>query len=773
MEPTGTLTHFPDHESLAHFSQLATPIWVFDVDRHQVWWSNSAGVSFWEAGSLNELLERDFSTDSDTVRTRLSKIINDPLGAERLQDTWTLYPKGIPKTVILSFLPIRIRQNSNAVLIEVKQYIEGRDDQESLRILEAARVSALLVSTFTADGRLLAQNPAALNCYGSRPKGMLSNDLASRLKDPAAADALLQVAEGAKGFDTDQEVRTLQGFRVHRIKTRRGRDPVTGAFVAVISEEDITEQFILKRKMQELNEKLEEKIEERTQLLAESEERFALATQCAAIWDWDLVNNSLYLSPGFVEALGFEAEEFQSILAASSVIEFVHPDDVASYQAELARHLQEPESPFKHEHRFLTGTGDYKWFHALGNCVVDSDGAPARSVGLLTDISDRKQLEASLLVAQRLEAVGQLTGGIAHDFNNLLTVVQGNAELIEISGGPDRDLAKQIRGAALKGAELTQHLLAFSGKQTLSPKAVDLPQLVTEMNSTLLRLLGEEIAISTRLDDELWLAQADPTQVESALLNIAINARDAMPEGGELQIACRNRKITQSSSCSNLDVELRPGQYIEMTIRDTGRGMPQRDLDRAFEPFFTTKGVGQGSGLGLSMVLGFSRQSGGDAYIQSEPGKGTSVTILLPRSFEMSDENTKQDTGPSVPGNQEHIHFIEDSSAVRKTIQSTLEALNYQVTVSGNAVEAMSFASSGPRVDLFLVDVVLPGGESGLDFANRLKSLAPEVKVILISGYPQAQLSRAAPIPSGFTFLPKPITRTTLSRAIRSKLRDG
>jgi len=743
---------------------------VFDVDRHKIWWANPAGIDFWEAHNLLELLDRDFSTDSDTVRTRLQQIVNSSSGSERIQDTWTLYPDGDPKTVSLSFLPIHIEANVNAVLIEVKQYFDNNTDNESLRILEAARASALMVSTFSADGRLLAQNPAALNCYGKTTSGLLGNDMVGRLKDPDVAKQLLSTATGGQSFDTEQEMRTQNGFRVHRILARRGRDPVTGAFVAVLSEEDITKQAILQRQMQELNERLESEVIERTRKLAESEERYALATQNAAIWDWDIEQDHLFVSPSFIEALKYDPSDFRVALASSGIADLVHPEDVVSYRAELDRHLNEPDVPFHHEHRFLMGTGEFRWFNALGKCVVDHAGVPKRSVGLLTDISDRKRLEESLFSAQRLEAIGQLTGGIAHDFNNLLTVVQGNAELLEIVDDPDHELAGQIIKAAQRGAELTRHLLAFSRKQTLLPRSVDLFDLVSTISKTLLRVLGEEISVTAQLEDNLWAIHADPTQVESAILNVAINARDAMPQGGKLVIECKNREIPGGGARSNIVSSLQPGQYVEIVIRDTGQGMSESTLARAFEPFFTTKEVGQGSGLGLSMVFGFSRQSGGDATIQTTPDEGTTISITLPRSS--SAQEIKAVTRPSdvIQGKGEHIHVLEDNPDVQKVIFETLEAMDYHVSLSSNAEAAMQAVTQKPHPDLILADVILPGGQSGLDFARQLGILHPGIKIILMSGYPEGPLTEVALVKEGYAFLQKPMERILLSQTIRSAL---
>lgn len=758
--------HYADVRSLDHFVDLATPIWIFDVDDHRVWWANSAAVGFWEAASLEELQGRDFSSDSETVRTRLRQIVSHAKGGERIQDTWTLYPNNAPKTVILSFLPVCIEHGKSAVLIEVKQFVDQSADEEAIRILEAARTSALLVSTFSNDGRLLAQNPAALTCYGAPLIGLNGNDMAGRLKDPLIAEQLLEIAQSGKSIDTEQVVHTQNGQKVHRIRARQGRDPVTGAFVTVVSEEDVTEQASLRLRMQEMNTQLEATVAERTKRLRESEERYALATQSAAIWDWDIPRDHLYVSPSFIEALGYDQEEFRDALATSSIVDYVHPDDLASYIAELERHLEDPARPFDHEHRFKTGAGEYRWFHGHGKCLTDEAGNALRSVGLLTDVTERKELEVSLLAAQRLEAIGQLSGGIAHDFNNLLTVIQGNAELLKIVDDPDHELAEAIKSAAQKGAELTRHLLAFSRKQTLRPRPVDLSVLVADMGKTLSRVLGEDIRVSTEISQDLWPVHADAAQIENAILNLAVNARDAMQRGGILRISCQNR----SFSSVDLDVAktgaLQAGEYVEFAMSDTGEGMTEQALLHAFEPFFTTKEVGKGSGLGLSMVYGFSRQSGGEVLLDSTLGQGSKVSIFLPRSRANVPE--RQDAAPPrlIMGQGQRIHLLEDDQAVQSTLRGILEALNYQVTQSYDAGSAMQVMTGQEPPDLVLADVVLPGRESGLEFAKRIRRDFPQTKVILMSGYPQEQLVESSLDDVGFVFLGKPMEKAKLSEVL-------
>ena len=777
MKSSCAVSHFATQDSLGHFEQLATPIWVFDVDNHKIWWANAAGILFWEAESLDDLLQRDFSMDSDMVRTRLRQIVRNGPGQKRIQDTWTLYPNDEPKSVILSFLPVTINQGTNAVLIEVKQFVDSIVDAGSLRILEATRASALMVSTFSAEGQLLAQNPAAFACYGPARPGLNGNDMASRLKDPNVAVQLLETATNGKSLDLEELVWTQNGARVHRILARRGRDPITGAFATIISEEDVTQQNALQLQMQTLNGQLERKVEDRTRRLDTSEERYALATQSAAVWDWDLKHNHLYLSPSFLQALelepDFDADTFLDRTAKNGALKTLHPEDVASFKAEMTRHLQEPDVPFRQEFRLKTGSGDYRWFYALGKSIADPNGRATRSAGILTDITERKDLEASLLAAHRSDAIGQISGGIAHDFNNLLTVILGNAELLNMAQDTNQELITAIKTAALRGADLTRHLLAYSRRQTLRPTPVDLSKLIASMNNTLLQNLGDGICIETKIADEAWSVHADVTQVESAILHLACNARDAMPRGGTVEISCLNHQIAAPLPLPGGEHSLQPGNYVEILVHDTGEGMTSETLNRAYEPFFTTRKTGQGSGLGLSMIYGFAQQSGGGVALRSQPGTGTSASLFLPRAAQEPAAKPGSKTLAPITGNGESIHLLEDDGAVQSTLRGMLESLNYRVTESSDAAMAMQVISQGTLPALILADVVLPGGESGVEFVKRLARRFPQIKVVLMSGHSQDETTLEALSGQGHFFLQKPMNKARLSQILHVALQDN
>ena len=359
---------------------------------------------------------------------------------------------------------------------------------------------------------------------------------------------------------------------------------------------------------------------------------------------------------------------------------------------------------------------------------------------------------------------GQLTGGIAHDFNNLLTVIQGNIQLLHEHGQADKDLTTEVVNAVQRGAELTRHMLAFAGKQTLAPKPLDIAQLLSGMRSTFLRVLIDSIEIRYEVDDALWPVFADAAQTENALLNIVLNARDAMAYGGELDIAAQNVMVDAANARFSMNLE--PGEYVKISVSDNGSGMTHDVIAKAFDPFFTTKGLSNGSGLGLSMVLGFSQQSGGDAQIESAPDSGTKISIYLPRS--KSAQINECPVVSKLPrlGNGERIHVLEDNMHVVSTVKRLAQSLGYNVTSSLNVADALDMVAYDPSIQLFLIDIILPEKRTGVDFASELLAIRPEAKVILMSGFSKQELARDIIQTLDFEFLPKPFSRTELANAL-------
>ncbi len=400
-------------------------------------------------------------------------------------------------------------------------------------------------------------------------------------------------------------------------------------------------------------------------------------------------------------------------------------------------------------------------------------------LAVIRDVTRRRELEAQLHQSQKMEAVGQLTGGLAHDFNNLLTVIIGNLEALQETvpaGSRPRRMAELALSASLRGAALTRQLLAFSRRQSLETRVLRLNELLTVTIGLLRRTLGEHIAVETRLADDLWTVRADPTQVESALLNLALNARDAMPDGGRLTITTANCQLDQDYVAAHPDAAI--GDHLLVSVADSGSGIAPDDVERVFEPFFTTKEPGQGTGLGLSMVYGFARQSGGHVSIDSRPGKGTTVHLYFPRSEDAGagpDPAPDRDTPPEV--GQATILVVEDDDDVRATTVAMLAGLGCEIREATHARAALDLLRAGLRIDLLLTDLSMPGGMSGLELADLASQLLPGLKVLIATGYAAADLSPGGPpgqgpdgLETGFAVLHKPFRRAELIRKVRDML---
>ncbi len=380
-----------------------------------------------------------------------------------------------------------------------------------------------------------------------------------------------------------------------------------------------------------------------------------------------------------------------------------------------------------------------------------------------------RQMAESLQQSQRLEAVGQLTGGVAHDFNNLLTVIIGNTELLQEQLDDD-DLAamtEMISNAAHRGAELTHRLLAFARRQPLEPRSMDLSELIASVDPLLRRTLGEHIDIKTASDSNVWLASADPAQLESALLNLALNARDAMPAGGRLTIETRNVNLSDDYVAQY--PELEEGEYVMLAVSDTGSGIPAEELRRVFEPFYTTKGAGKGTGLGLSMVYGFAKQSRGHVNIYSEVGQGTTVKLYLPRA--RKDEPVIDASQQAFAGGgAETILVVEDDDLVRQYVLTLLKSLGYNVLTANNGNAALEVLQGDPDVDLLFTDVVMPGGMSGRDLADEVQRRRPGMRVLYTSGYSDNVVVRQGRLDPSVVLLSKPYRREDLAASVRKAL---
>ena len=412
----------------------------------------------------------------------------------------------------------------------------------------------------------------------------------------------------------------------------------------------------------------------------------------------------------------------------------------------------------------------------------DRHGGRVGAFQVAQDVTDRVQTEASLEVArealrqsQKMEAVGQLTGGLAHDFNNLLTGISGSLELMQTRMGQGRfdDVECYIavaQKAAGRAAALTHRLLAFSRRQTFAPKPTDVNALIAGMEDLIRRTVGPSIELTTVAEQALWPALVDPSQLENALLNLCLNARDAMPDGGRIIIETSNSWLNHSATQQN---EVPDGEYLSLCVSDTGTGMPEDVIARVFEPFFTTKPIGEGTGLGLSMIYGFAQQSGGQVRVSSTVGEGTTVCIHLPRHLGDATGDAQARTLPAMPRSQqdETVLVVDDEPSVRMLVADILEELGYTALQAVDGASGLSVLQSDVRIDLLITDVGLPGGMNGRQMADAARIARPRLSVLFITGYAETAVLGAGQLAPGMAVLTKPFGIDAMAARIREMIR--
>jgi signal transduction histidine kinase/FixJ family two-component response regulator len=468
----------------------------------------------------------------------------------------------------------------------------------------------------------------------------------------------------------------------------------------------------------------------------------------------------LFLSEGVSALTGFSADTFMDDPAFG--FERIHPEDRGAVARALRSALE--SGVYACEYRWLCADGGYRVFIDQGVLALGEDGEAPEIHGTLLDSTDRRLLEQELAQARKMEAVGQLTGGVAHDFNNLLTVILGNVDLItrKLDEGDrmNRQLAA-VRHAAERGRTLTRQLLAFSRRQHLSPVAIDLNAQIREFVPLMQQAVGEAVTILAPQEPDLFCVRVDPAHLESALLNLAVNARDAMPNGGTLTL----RTAAAASPPGTAGEDER--QWVRIEVEDTGVGMDPGVAERVFEPFFTTKEVGHGSGLGLSQVYGFVRQSGGHVSVKSQPGKGATFELCLPISPDSVIARGPESVAEEVQGGAERILVVEDDPDVLSLTVDMLKGLGYVVSTAANAKAALQQLRSRKPIDLMFTDVVMPGGMSGVQLARLASEIRPQLGILLTSGY----VGDKSPIAENeFPLIDKPYERATLAAKLRQVL---
>jgi PAS domain S-box-containing protein len=641
---------------------------------------------------------------------------------------------------------------------------EERRRQEQLRLLNAAVARLNDIVVITEAGEISAPNS---------PKIVYVNDAFERITGFTRDEALGQTPRILQGPKT-------QRSELDRIRTAlEAKLPVTAEvinysksgqeywleidIVPIANETGLVTHFVA----------IQRDISERhraEEALRVSEARFRLIARATgnAVWEWDITGGQQWWSDGLTEIFGHQPNptDMPDVWRSN-----VHPDDKDRIDEEWAKLMSGETNGMHQVYQFRRADDTWATVEDRAVAIHDDDGQAVRVLGSMTDISERKHLEDRLRQSQKLEAVGHLTGGVAHDFNNLLMVIIGNSEFIQDAlpdGHPLRHFVDMIAQAADRATELTTRLLAFSRKQPLQPRVTDLNKVIEGVDAMLGRTLGEDIKIVVATAKDLWRVEVDPGQVETALLNLAVNSRDAMPDGGTLTIETANVELDDIYVAS--EPGLKAGPCVLFAISDTGKGIPKDQISRVFEPFYTTKPVGKGTGLGLSMVYGFIKQTGGHIQIYSEPNEGTSVKLYFPRfcgdqiAAIVETANEPEQRGP------ETILVVEDDQMILKQLSAQLVSLGYDVTTASDGPTALAVLLARSDIDLLLTDIVLPGGMNGRQIADAAKKMQPGLKVLYTSGYSQNAIVHHGRVDAGVELLSKPYRRSELAAKVRKVL---
>jgi len=679
-------------------------------------------------------------------------------------------------------LEARVRRCDGGVVpaeISIGRLDEGgglaiaRDVSERKRLEEAIRIrdisfssSILPIAMADLEGRVSYANRAFLDLWGyAEEDDVLGLGISDFLEDPAGAAEIIGALRSKGRWN--QEIRLKRrdgGVMDVQVASNMVFDDDGRPICMIGSFKDVTEQ---KRMLTALR---------------RNEELLRAAAQAAqiGIYDHDHRSDVIYWSPEQRANYGVAPDE---VITLDFFVSHVHPDDRERIAAAV-RHAHDPASDgrFNVEHRIIRRDGSIRSLITRGRTFFEGEGGsrhPVRTVGAVVDITERERareeraaLELQLAQSQKMEAVGQLTGGVAHDFNNLLGVISGNLELLG-EAFEDREDLRELLQTALRatdrGVTLTRSLLAFARKQPLEPRTIDINGLMREMGELLRRTVPENIEFRLVGGAGIWPCEADPGQLQNVLLNLVVNAQDAMPNGGRLTIETGNARLDDDYAAAHAEVT--PGQYVMLAVSDTGKGIPPELLTRVFEPFFTTKDVGKGTGLGLSMVYGFVKQSRGHVKIYSEVGQGTTVRVYLPRAAETADQAAAPAAPRDLSGRGETILMVEDDPDMRTLARALLHSLGYEVLDAEGAEEALRLLGS-QRISLLLTDVVLRGDLNGPQLAEKALRLSPGLRVLYMSGYTENAILHQGRLDPGVHLLQKPFRKRDLAAKVRAALEE-
>ena len=611
-----------------------------------------------------------------------------------------------------------------------------RESEERFRALSEAAREAVLINE---NGVIREVNQALVSLLGYTRAELIGQSGVELFLAPESRAAVLASIRSAGTGGTSEIVLITKSGERRLVESSSEAIVYQGRPMRVVTMQDLTARRAVETALHESDERL----------------RSALNAARMGIWEWLLESDEITWSPQMYSVFGVNETNFDG--SFSSYIALVHPDDRERARQNVESCLRGTTAEVAFEHRVVGSDGVLRWVENRGRLLRDAAGKAVRMAGTSMDSTGRHALEEQLLHSQRMEATGRLAGGIAHDFNNLLTVIMSYSELGRFaleSSHPAFEALEQINVAAQRAAALTRQLLIFARKEVVEPKVIDVNHLVESVAKLLHRVVGEDVILSIDLCPGSAPVMIDPVQGEQLLMNLAVNARDAMPSGGSLSI----RTASEATK-------------VRVSVHDTGLGMPEAVQSRAFEPFFTTKDPGKGTGLGLSTCLAIVRNAGGTIDIESQVGRGTAFHVALPRAQTDADASALERPA-LMPRGDETVLLIEDDAVVRQLTARLLRRQGYNVLVATQANEALELAADhNTRIDLFLSDVVMPG-ESGPSVIERLSRQRPRTKVLFVSGYPGDDISRRGVDEGSFRFLAKPYSSEQLAQRVRQVLDD-